>query len=84
MKKERENKMINLLKVNYYNGCFIYLYTNGKRYFKILVDKEYVKKGNVQLYKQDKRGKLISSYKLIGDFLNFKLAKKHLYEQKIN
>ena len=69
--------MIKYIKKNYFNNCYIYLYYSN-RYYKIIVDKSSENKNNVDIYKQDKRGKLFSSYKHIGKFLDFNSAKNYL------
>jgi hypothetical protein len=70
--------MIKFLNRKYYAGCYVYLYSSTKRYFKIVVDKAFRNKGRIAIYKQDLRGKLLSSYKYVADFENFKKAKQYL------
>ena len=68
--------MIKFLNRRYYAGCYVYLYGVKDRYWKICVDKRMPK--NIQVYKQDLRGKFFSSYNFKGDFKTFKQAKQYL------
>ena len=85
--------MLQKIKINYYDGSYVHLFADNKRYYKIIVDtkvalnsrifhkyKAKMKCNLVQIFKQDLRGKLFSSYKFIKDFNTYKEAKKYLKE----
>ena len=76
---------LKFIKKNYYAGSYIYLYGGVGRYYKIIVDTPKCKfkgkhKEKVTIFKQDLRGKFISSYNFVKGFNTFSKAKKHLKE----